>query len=82
MQFAFIVDCRDDTNTRNGVQSFLDWLEKTGEAALLAERAQSRTNIVKSIAAEVVPNPLSKADEQEIESVASGLSSSKLAIAA
>ena len=82
VQFAFIVDCRDDTNTRNGVQRVLAWLEQTGEAALLAERAQSRTNIVKAIAEEVVPNQSSKADEQEIESGEPAPASGEPAIAA
>lgn len=52
VQFAFIVNCRDEANTRHGVQRFLEWLDQTGEAALMAQRAQSRANIVKAIAAE------------------------------
>lgn len=51
VQFAFIVNCRDETNTRHGVQRFLEWLEQTGEAKLMARRAQSRAMIVKKIAA-------------------------------
>ena len=53
IQFAFIVNCRDETNTRIGVQRFLEWLEQTGEAKLVAKRAASRTNIVKAIAQEM-----------------------------
>lgn len=52
VQFAFIVNCRDEANTRHGVQRFLEWLEQTGEAELMARRAQSRAKIVKAIAAE------------------------------
>jgi hypothetical protein len=53
VQFAFITECRDEANTRNGVQRFFEWLEQTGEDSLLAKRARSRTKIVKTIAAEV-----------------------------
>jgi len=53
MQFAFIVNCRDEANTRHGVQRFFEWLEQTGEDVLMAKRAQSRARIVKAIAAEV-----------------------------
>ncbi len=49
---------------------------------MLAERAQSRTNIVKAIAEEVVPNQSSKADEQEIESGEPAPASGEPAIAA
>ena len=52
VQFAFIVNCRDEANTRHGVQRFLEWLDQTGEASLMAQRAQSRAKIVKAIAAE------------------------------
>ena len=52
IQFAFIVNCRDETNTRHGVQRFLEWLEQTGEDSRVANRAASRTNIVKAIAKE------------------------------
>ena len=53
VQFAFIVNCRDETTTRHGVQRFFEWLDQTGEAVLLARRAHSRAKIVKAIAAEV-----------------------------
>lgn len=55
VQFAFIVNCRDEANTRHGVQRFLEWLDQTGEASRMAQRAQSRAKIVKAIAAEVGP---------------------------
>ncbi len=53
VQFAFISNCRDEANTRHGVQRFFEWLEQTGEDALLAKRAKSRAKIVKTIAGEV-----------------------------
>jgi hypothetical protein len=52
VQLAFITECRDEANTRNGIQRFFEWLEQTGEDSLLAKRARSRTKIVKTIAAE------------------------------
>ena len=53
VQFAFIVNCRDEVNTHHGVQRFLEWLDQTGEGIRMAQRAQSRAKIVKAIAAEV-----------------------------
>jgi hypothetical protein len=50
VQLAFIRDCRDEATTRHGVQRFFDWLDQTGECALLATRAKSRTKILKVIA--------------------------------
>lgn len=52
IQMILIANCRDETTTRHGVQRFFDWLEQTGEADRLAQRAQSRTNIIKAISAE------------------------------
>jgi hypothetical protein len=52
VQFAFVCNCRDDATTRHGVQRFFEWLEQTGEGALLASRAASRARIVKAIAKE------------------------------
>ena len=52
IQFAFIINCRDEANTRHGIQRFFEWLERTGEDVLLAKRAKSRANIVKVIASE------------------------------
>lgn len=53
VQFAFVVNCRDEANTRHGVQRFFEWLDQTGEAPMLARRARSRAKIVQAIAAEV-----------------------------
>ena len=52
VQFAFIVNCRDDANTRHGVQRFFEWLEQTGEDKLVADRAKARARIVSAIAKE------------------------------
>src|SRR5205085_3247372 len=46
VQFAFIVNCRDETNTRHGAQRFFKWLSETGEEALVASRAIARARIV------------------------------------
>jgi len=52
VQFAFIVNCRDESTTRHGVQRFFEWLEQTGEEVLVAKRAQARARIVAAIAKE------------------------------
>ncbi|MEH6472227.1 MAG: hypothetical protein V7752_13340 [Halopseudomonas sp.] len=53
IQFVFIVNCRDESTTRHGVQRFFEWLEQTREDALIAKRAKSRASIVKAIAKEI-----------------------------
>jgi hypothetical protein len=53
IQLVLIANCRDDANTRHGVQRFFDWLRQTGEGARLAQRAASRARIVKSITQEI-----------------------------
>jgi hypothetical protein len=55
VQFAFIVNCRDEANTRHGLQRFMEWLSQTGEEVLLAERALARARIVAAIAKEAKP---------------------------
>jgi hypothetical protein len=57
IQMVLIGSCRDETTTRHGVQRLFDWLEQTGEADRLAQRAQSRTNIIKAISAERATKP-------------------------
>ncbi len=52
VQFAFIVNCRDDGTTRDGVQRLFDWLAQTGEEGLVSERAKGRARIVSAIAKE------------------------------
>lgn len=55
VQFAFLTNCRDEANTRHGLQRFMEWLSQTGEENLLADRAQARARIVKAIAKETNP---------------------------
>ena len=55
VQFAFIVNCRDDATTRHGVQRFFEWLTQTGEEARVADRARARARIVSAIAKEAKP---------------------------
>lgn len=52
LQFAFIANCCDETNTRYGVQRFFGWLVQSGEDKYVAERARSRARIVHAIAKE------------------------------
>ncbi len=53
VQFAFLANCRDDAQTRHASQRFFEWLQQTGEAALVARRAVSRARIVKVLAKEM-----------------------------
>lgn len=57
VQFAFITNCRDEANTRHGVQRFLEWLNQTGEGVLLAKRALARARIVRAVAKEAKAFP-------------------------
>lgn len=52
VQFTFLNNCRDASQTRHALQRYLEWLEQTGEADILANRASSRAKIVKAIANE------------------------------
>lgn len=52
VQIALLKDCRDEASTVHGAQRFFEWLDQTGEAALLARRAQSRARIIAAIAKE------------------------------
>jgi hypothetical protein len=53
IQLLFVSGCVDAAATRLRLQSCFDWMEQTGEASLLAQRASSRARIVKVIAAEM-----------------------------
>jgi hypothetical protein len=55
VQFAFIINCRDEANTRHGLQRFIEWLNQTGEDARVADRALARARIVGAIAKEAKP---------------------------
>lgn len=52
VQFAFIVNCRDESTTRHGAQRFFEWMTQTGEDKLVARRAEARARIVAAIAKE------------------------------
>lgn len=52
VQFAFIVECRDETTTRHGAQRFFEWLLQSGEEGYVARRARARARIVRAIAKE------------------------------
>ena len=54
IQLVLIANCRDETTTRHGVQRFFDWIEQTQEDENLAQRAISRSQIVKAIAEEII----------------------------
>lgn len=45
IQMAFIANCRDETTTWRGVQSFLNWLDDHGEIKYLVQRAADRRRI-------------------------------------
>ncbi|MFQ5754020.1 MAG: DUF4062 domain-containing protein [bacterium] len=53
IQVVFLSDCRDQSSTRYAVQRFFEWLEQSGEAPLLVNRAEKRKRIVQAIAKEV-----------------------------
>lgn len=52
VQCLFLRNCRDETTTRHAVQRMFDWLERSGEAKLLSDRALSRARIVHAMAKE------------------------------
>ena len=52
VQFAFLVNCRDEDSTRHNLQRYFEWLEQTEEDKQLLARAKSRAKIVKAIAKE------------------------------
>jgi len=53
VQFAFIVQCRDETLTRHGVQRFFDWLNRSGESNPLIEWPVTQARFVAANADEV-----------------------------
>ena len=52
VQLIFLANCRDNAATRHMVQLLFDWLDHSGEAAELVQRAKSRRRIVRAIAKE------------------------------
>jgi len=55
VQFAFLVNCRDEANTRHAAQRFFEWLIQTGEEVFVLSRARARARIVQAIAKEGSP---------------------------
>ena len=52
VQLIFLDGCRDNATTRHMTQLFFDWLDHSGEAAELVQRAKSRRKIIRAIAKE------------------------------
>jgi hypothetical protein len=55
IQLLFLASCRDETSTRIAVQRAFEWLDASGEAERLVERAEQRARIVAAIAQENAP---------------------------
>ena len=55
VQLVFLANCRDESSTRYAVQRFFDWLNRSGEATYLADRARGRKAIVSAIAEQFGP---------------------------
>lgn len=53
-QTIILTQCRDETSTKHAVQRCLDWLEQSGEAALIADRATRRKLILAEIAKQIM----------------------------
>ena len=49
IQLCLLADCADPGSTRNSVDRFFEWLSRSGELPLLAERAKSRRRIIDAI---------------------------------
>jgi len=49
VQLVFLANCRDESSTRYAVQRFFDWLNRSGEATYLADRARGRKAIVRRL---------------------------------
>jgi len=52
VQLIFLDNCRDNAATRHMTQLVFDWLDHSGEAAKLVQRAKSRRKIIRAIAKE------------------------------
>lgn len=49
IQMVFLANCRDESTTLDAAGKLFAWLDDTGEAALLARRAEGRRKIVRAI---------------------------------
>ena len=50
IQLVLLAQCRDATNTRLGVQRFLEWLDESEQSAALIQHAAKRKRVVKALA--------------------------------
>ena len=48
IQLVLLAQCRDATNTKLGVQRFLEWLDKSEQSAALIQHAAKRKQVVKA----------------------------------
>lgn len=55
VQVCLLAGCTDPGSTRNAVQRFLEWLNRSGEADGFVRRARSRRRIVETIVQEMSP---------------------------
>jgi hypothetical protein len=53
VQAFFLLDCRDENSTRLSCQRLLDWIDQSGEAGRIVERAASRARILVAVANEI-----------------------------
>jgi hypothetical protein len=53
VQAFFLLDCRDEISTRVACQRLLDWINQSGEARRIVERATSRKRIISAVANEM-----------------------------
>lgn len=55
IQMMFLANCRDEATTQDAAGKLFDWLESSGEAARLADRAEGRRKIVRAILDQLAP---------------------------
>jgi hypothetical protein len=53
VQAFFLLDCRDENSTDLACQRLLDWIDQSGEAGRIVERATSRAKILSAVAKEI-----------------------------
>jgi hypothetical protein len=50
IQLVLISQCRDETNTRQGIQRFLEWLDESEQNTQLVTHAKKRKTVVAALA--------------------------------
>ncbi len=53
VQVLLVANCRDATSTRYAIQRCLEWIEQSGEDAIIAERAKKRKKIIELVARQI-----------------------------